>query len=298
MRNKDVILPAAAVFAGLIGLGLRRWELATAFEPETGLAIPGMPATWALVGFSVVVVAAMTLLSRSKHNEFSSYDQAFSAKGNTVYITLMVVSALLMLAAAAAGLLVLPAAYEEAAMMQVQHGGASPAFTIFPRVLLAGLAAASAWCLVKVGRNNYRGEGQGKFSTYLLIPPYTACLWLVVAYQARSGDPVILDYIWELFAIIAAVLGTYFMAGFAFERAKVWRPSAAALCGGYFILVTLGDGHSLSGLLLYAAFLLYLLASVAALLFNAGRPMQEQAPEEQQTLTAKDLIREDNDDEE
>ncbi|NCB63499.1 MAG: hypothetical protein EOM52_07770 [Clostridia bacterium] len=297
MRHKDVILPTAAVLAGLIGLGLRRWELTTAFEPETGLAIPGMPATWAMIGLSVLVVAAMALLGRGRHNDFSGYDQAFSAKGNTVYMTLMVMSALLMLGSCVTGLLALPAAYEEAAIQQVQHGGASPAFTVFPRLLLAGLAAASAWCLVKVGRNNYRDEAGGKFSAYLLIPAYTACLWLVVAYQARSGDPVILDYIWELFAIIAAVLGTYFMAGFAFEHAKVQRSSVTALCGIYFILLTLGDGHSLSALLLYAAFLLYLLSSVTILLFNANRPMLERMRSEQREFHTEDLIREDNHDE-
>ena len=294
MRKKDVILPTLAVFAGLIGLGLRQWELATAFEPDTGLAIAGTPSTWAVIGFTVVLAVVLALLSRGKYNELNSYDQAFCAKGNTVYMLLMVLAAFLMFASCAVGLFALPNAFAEAEAQQIAHGGPSPAFSVFPRALLAILAAASGYGIIKVARNNYRGEGQGKFSAYLLMPAYTACLWLVVAYQARSGDPVILDYVWELFSIMAVVLGSYFMSGFSFERGKVQRTVFALAGGVYLVLLTLGDGHNFSNLLLYAGYLLYLLSSVTILLFNANRPMLERMPEERPEFHIEDLIREDD----
>ena len=65
----------------------------------------------------------------------------------------------------------------------------------------------------------------------LLMPAYTCCMWLIVAYQARAADPVILDYVYELFAIIAVLLGLYFIAGFSFERPKVRRASFFSLLG-------------------------------------------------------------------
>ena len=46
--RKEILLPGIAVAGGAAGLALRRWELATAFEPpEAGfrLHIPGSPAT-------------------------------------------------------------------------------------------------------------------------------------------------------------------------------------------------------------------------------------------------------------
>ena len=52
-----ILLPVLAVVGGVGGFFLRRWELATAFEAETGLAIPGAPATVALIVLSVVVAA-------------------------------------------------------------------------------------------------------------------------------------------------------------------------------------------------------------------------------------------------
>ena len=39
--RKEIVLPAATVAVGAAGFLLRRWELATAFEPDTGLHIPG-----------------------------------------------------------------------------------------------------------------------------------------------------------------------------------------------------------------------------------------------------------------
>lgn len=290
MRKKEILLPVLAVAAGIVGLGLRRWELLTAFEPDTGLAIPGMPATLALVVCSLLAVLLLGLLSRGKHSDLDSYDQAFAAKGNTVYLTLMVSAALLMLLSALLGGLALLPAYEAAALQEAMQGGPSPAFSVLPRALLCGFSAASGVCLLKLGQTSHRGESGGRFNSALLVPAYSACIWLIVAYQSRSGDPVVLDYVWELFAIIAAVLGTYLMAGFAFERAKVRRTTWAMLCAIYFLLLTLADGHSLPTLLLCGGFLLYLLSSVSVLLWNAGRPVPTPAAER---LDPEDLIRED-----
>ncbi len=98
-----------------------------------------------------------------------------------------------------------------------------------------------------------------------------ACMWLVVAYQARAADPVILDYVYELFAIIASLLGLYFTAGFSFERPKVRRASFFSLLGVYFSIVTLADSHDLASMLLYGFAILYLiLTSALTLLCNVS----------------------------
>lgn len=60
--RKELILPVTAIVGGAIGFFLRRQELLTAFEPDTGLPIEGMPVTWALIALSVVVAAVVFLL--------------------------------------------------------------------------------------------------------------------------------------------------------------------------------------------------------------------------------------------
>lgn len=299
--RKEIILPAVAVGGGVAGFFLRRWELRTAFEPDSGLAIPHSPAAWALILFSLVVALILLVLARGRHRPFAGgYDAAFAAKGNTVYIMAVVLGGFLLLVSAALNLLGLPAAYGEAqALFQQTHQG-NPVFTMLPRVLLMVLAAASFPCVLATGRNHYRGQGRGRFSAAALMPAYMACLWLIAAYQTRAGDPVRQDYIYELFAIIAGVLGLYFMAGFAFERAKVFRTVVFSLLGIYFSIVTLADGHSLYVAALYGFLILYLGANTAALLFNDGmsEPKLQTPPEETPAETPDDLETEEISDEE
>lgn len=57
--RKEILLPAVAVAGGGAGFVLRRWELATAFEADTGLPIPGAPATLALIALSVAMAAVL-----------------------------------------------------------------------------------------------------------------------------------------------------------------------------------------------------------------------------------------------
>lgn len=272
--RKEIVLPSLAVGGGIVGLLLRRWELATAFEADTGLVTPNMPSTWALIIWSALLAAAFILLCRGKHRSFAGgYDAAFAAKGNTVYITAMVLAAFLLLASAVLNYMGIPAAYAEAvAAARAGNAQGTPLFNVLPRAILGLLSAVSFFCVLSTGRNNYRGEGKGKFSFPLLAPAYMGCIWLIAAYQVRAGDPVRQGYIYELFAIISSLLGLYFMAGFSFERAKVFRSSLFSLLGVYFSLVTLADGHELYVVLLYGFCILSLTANVTALLANDARP--------------------------
>ena len=272
--RKEIVLPSLAVGGGIVGLLLRRWELTTAFEADTGLVTPNMPSTWALIIWSALLAAAFILLCRGKHRSFAGgYDAAFAAKGNTVYITAMVLGGFLLLASAVLNYMGIPAAYAEAvAAVRAGNAQTTPLFAVLPRAILGALAAVSFFCVLSTGRNNYRGEGKGKFSFPLLAPAYMGCIWLIAAYQVRAGDPVRQDYIYELFAIISSLLGLYFMAGFSFERAKVFRSSLFSLLGVYFSLVTLADGHELYVVLLYGFCILSLTANVTALLANDARP--------------------------
>lgn len=257
MDRNYIAAPAVAVAGGAVGCALRAWGLRTAFEPETGLPIPGMPAH----------LGAYPALHRHGGGAAGAgaglrncplpggYDQAFSAKGSTAYMTCMVLSAFALLAAAA-GMLLDFVQRENTSML---------------RLILAVLCVVSAVCVLSTGRNNYRGEGRGKYNFTLLMPAYTFCVWLIAAYQVRAGDPVQLDYIYEILAIIAALLGLYFTAGFSFERPKAARSALFSLLGVYFSIVTLADRHDLPSTLLYCFAILMLLTSALTLLRNVSQ---------------------------
>lgn len=279
--RKAFLYPAAAIAFGEVGFFLRRWELRSAFEADTGLPIQGAPAFWALVALSFAVAALLLFLSRGEKRPFEGgYDQAFAAKGNTLYIAVMALSACLLLAAGGLTFLMLPEAYGTA-QAQTNMGGPNPMLSVLPKLLLAGLCVGSFFCVLALGRNSYRGEGKGKYSLPLLLPGYLAAFWLITAYQSRAGDPIRQDYIYEVCAIIAVLLAAYFIAGFSFERGKPGRTVFFSLLAVYLCLVTLADGHDLAAMLLFGAFVLYFTAAAAVLLFNGdGRMRSSSAKEE------------------
>ena len=255
--GKKILLPAIAVAGGGAGFALRRWELATAFEPDTGLPIAGSPATTALIALSVLVAAVLLALSLlGKYPRFEGYGQAFRARGNTLYAMAGVLSAFLLIGAG--GLM----AYD---FVQGTN-------QLYTRLIVAAMAVASGACVLVTVQGNFKGTGQGKYSVPLLIPAFAFCVWLIAAYQVRAGDPVQLDYVYELFAIIASLLGLYCTASFSFERGRPFLTCLFSLLGAYFSLVTLADAHDLATILLYAFSIVYLLTGTVTLQYNAARP--------------------------
>lgn len=287
--RKELILPVTAIVGGAIGFFLRRQELLTAFEPDTGLPIEGMPVTWALIALSAAVAVVLLLLCLGVGKGFEGgYDQAFRARDAAPYMMGMTAGAFLTAAAGVLLLLKLPRLYAEASL----ETSGFPMFSLVPMVLLAVLCLCSAWSMLMLGKNNYRGEEKGKYSAWLLIPAYTCCMWLIVSYQEHSGDPIILDYVYQLFSVIAAVLGCYFLSGFGFGRS---RPVAAAFFSAeamYFALVTLADAHEPAFLLLYAGCFFYFAASSVALLYNLGRPLGPRMPGGRRLRTDEKINRE------
>ena len=287
--RKELVLPVTAIAGGAIGFFLRRLELATAFEPDTGLPIQGMPVTWALIALSAAVAVVLLLLCLGVGKGFEGgYDQAFQARDAAPYMMGMTAGAFLTAAAGVLLLLKLPRLYAEASL----ETSGFPMFSLVPMVLLAVLCLCSAWSMLMLGKNNYRGEEKGKYSAWLLIPAYTCCMWLIVSYQEHSGDPIILDYVYQLFSVIAAVLGCYFLSGFGFGRS---RPAAAAFFSAeamYFALVTLADAHEPAFLLLYAGCFFYFAASSVALLYNLGRPLGPRMPGGRRLRTDEKINRE------
>ena len=203
------------------------------------------------------MAVVLALLCRGKYPAFTGYDQAFQAKGNTAYATAGILSAFLLLAAAA--------------LLVYEFFQAGPD-RVYTNLLVAALALAAGFCVMGTVQNNFKGLGRGKLNFTLLLPAYACCVWLIAAYQVRAGDPVQLDYVFELFAIIASLLGLYFHAAFAFTKGRPFWAVFFALLGIYFSTTTLADGHELGFTLLYAFAIVYLAVSAITLLYNAGRP--------------------------
>ena len=206
----------------------------------------------ALAALSLLVAAVFLLLCRNPRNESRQYGDAFAADGRWGYLILSGVASAMLLLAGVFGLL-------------GEFSGGSPGLL---RILLWFLCLVSFLCVIFTVLANFRGERLNS-SMMLLAPAYTFCVWLVTAYQKRAADPVVLDYMYELLAIICALLAFYFIAGFSFSKGQVWSSALFCLLSVYFGIVTLADGHEVRQRLLILFSILYHLATVSVLLYNA-----------------------------
>ena len=267
---KKYLPPLIALISGAVGFGLRKWQLAAAFEPDTKLAIPNAPSALALVVFSLAVALFLLGLCRGQEKKLT-WDVAFAAgRQNTVFVTALLLSAILLLGSAGVELVnhsVNAAAYAGETKIARMASAALPPLRIF--LCLGGLPAVFLWA-----RAIFRGEG-GNESLAALVPCLLYCIWLISDYQLRSADPVVMDYVYEVFAIVTALLGLYYIAGHAFGNGRPGRALYFCLLGTYFSLVTLADAHSLADLLRYGFAVLYLTAH-AVLILN--HPPVEEAP--------------------
>ena len=275
--RKEILLPVSAVVLGAGGLALRRWELATAFE-ETGLVTPGMPSTLALGALSIVAAVLFLALALLLRPVEGKRTEEATLKGDTLALSSTVLGAFLLLGSAALGCLELGAQFREAAALAAQGKGGNPVLVVLLPFALTLLCLGSGVSLLSVGKDAYRGGGVRRFSGTVLLSAYTCCIWLISAYQGRASDPVVQDYLYELMAIICALLAFYYVAGSAFEHPRPGKTMFFSLCAVYFCLVTLADEHSAAELLRYGGCVFALMP--AAL----GRPLGPRMPGEEQTI--------------
>lgn len=271
MKRKWLCLPVALVGGG-VGFGLRRWQLATGFEAGTGLSIPGAPAAAALVAWSCVIAAVVGLLLWRSPSMPRETEKAFHAKGEAPFLTAAVLSGFLLMASGGAEAMTLYSAGWRLADLRLGADLLTPA-----RVLLSLLGGV---CVILWTRGLSREDGGTRESLAILELCLLFCVWLISDFRTRAIDPVTMNYVFEVGAIVCSLMGLYYIAGYSFQMSKPRRTALFCTMGPYFAMVTLADGHSPADLCRYGSIILFLTAH-AALLLTA--PQEEPAPAEVET---------------
>ena len=245
----NLILPLALALAGgVLGFFLRSWELAVVFDAN-GLPALGSAPSLLLIALCVVLAAVFVVLLRRPKHRPADYSEAFSAKNNWLYLVDMALSA---------------AAILFAGVIELRSGESCSLLC----KLTGCMCLLSFLCILATAWSNFQGKPL-RFSLTLLAPGYTLCLWLVTAYQQRAADPVVLDYVYEMLAIICTLLGLYFSAGYSFARPSFHLCALFGLLGLFFTLVTLADPHTTADRLMLLFALLYPLSHLTALLYHS-----------------------------
>ena len=277
MRKKLPLI--LTLLGGAVGFALRKWQLTAGFEPDTRLPIPGAPSALLLVALSVVIAAGLLLLLWPGKGSAPAEVAFSAARDNTLYLTAAVLAGFLLLLSTGFELFTFTSAYG-AAGEDVNQVSRVASMVLPPlRILfcVAGLPCSLLWA-----RKLYRG-GDVREQLPLLELCLLFCLWLITDYQSRAADPIIMDYVYEVFAIVCSLLGLYYLAGWSFQTGKPRRTIFFCLMGSYFSLVTLADAHTGAEMARLGFAVLFLTAHAALLLHRPAYTEDENGAPDAET---------------
>lgn len=250
-RNLGFALVLSTVGLGLAGLFLRRWQLATAFEPSTGLLIAGRPATAVLIAAGVLAAAILgALVWALFRGEAPKGYLANLAAPNLIPGILTLLAGTLLFGAGVVGIRNYFLHLDERVIRLIQ------AICLIPTGVCAGLIGL-------LGQQ--RKEARGRFHGALLAPGYCACVWLVAAFQGHTANPNVMEYVVLLLGICCAIIASYAIASFSFEKSRPILCGFFAALGVVLLMTASADRPWGIDLLTLLGFEVYLLSQLICL---------------------------------
>ena len=268
--KKSFLLPLIAILGGLIGMGLRQWHLLSAYEFGTGLPIPGAPATFALIALGVLVTAVLLLLARrsSPSSPLPQGSAYFQSRGAGV----LLLSGAAGILTAAAGALYLSGVYSAYQSYVPKLGEPPFLLTNILSIILGILCLFAGASLLLTAFTSYQAKPPKSQSLALLIPAYACCIWLMVSYQGWASDPIISDYVFTMFAIMASMIAYYYLAAFSFASPRPVIFSTLAALGIFFSCIAILPSTALPAKLMLIAQICCWIAMLYALNRNLQAP--------------------------
>lgn len=259
--RKSLLLPAAAVVAGVVGLLVRLLYLKNGFEMDTGLPVSGAPTMWVMLLVSVAVVVVLALLCRGKHQKFDQcYTGAFRphgllwAAGALAGAVLLVVGGFLSLAA-----------WVSSPLDEFGQRTLSVSWLLLG--ILALLAGAGIYLI-----QQKMGRGLPILTGWTAMPGFACCLWIMANYYTYwAAEPSLGKYGIPMLAVALSLLACLEMGALAFGKVKTGLVLFLCLAGAAFDLMALADGLPLADTALYLGMTFYLLATAGALADNDAR---------------------------
>ena len=265
--RKDIVLPALAAVGGAAGFVLRRWQLASAYVPETGLFVHGAPATLALLGLTGLLMLAFALLVQGDKEGPEDFLPAFGCP-EAGQMTISAAAGLLMMLSGALGL--------KDALAGLQVWRAAP--ELYPMANPGSQLLASVLCLpaglgvLLMGRAAYRYELDDWACRLAPFPALAGLVWLFATHLKHGVEPVLMKYGFELLAVLLLTLAHYYAAAFLYGRPRRRRTAFLALAGAAVGIISLADRPDLFTAAATLAFSLSALAFARALLRSTFGP--------------------------
>ena len=269
MRN-DIVLPGLALTGGVGGFLARRWQLASAYVPETGLFTRGAPATLVLMGLFWLPAMADEVVECGRREGLEDFLPAFGSP-DVGQMTVFAASWVLFLAAGGFGM---QAGFRG---LRLWRGNPELYQLSLPasQLLAGGLFVLAGFGVLSMGRMAYRGELNSVGCRLASFPALAGLVWLFATHLKHGTEPVLMKYGFVLFAALLLTLAHYYAAGFLFGKPHPRRTAFLALLGVALGVTSLADGPDLFTAAATAAFSLSALGLARALL---GGPWPERMP--------------------
>lgn len=258
--KKEILLPTVAWLGGVAGFALRRWELATAYDPELRL-MQQCPATWMLWALGAVLLVLFSLSCLSMGREKRSPAQWFYMP-RTGYMTMAVCAGFLLMITGLVGFWQQRTLYHKEPV----------AMLCYVLCLVGGV------CVLMMGQAVYRGRWSRNTPVLVMGPSFCTLVWLVATYQENARQPEVGLFVWQILSACAVVLALYGMVTLAIGKGGAGRTCVFTLMGISLSAITLADGHDLADTLLYLFAMIYLTAQAYLLL--GPTPAEQSKPEE------------------
>lgn len=276
--KKHLALPLVGIIGAAAAFVLRLLYNRTAFEPDTGLPIPGNPAGFYLPGLLAALALVCVLLAQKlpggREERAPGFSPAFACE--ILPRMLLVMGAFFWLVSGVWDLLggmFFAYPYAVSADPALPSLLAQTSFSSLLLTRISGvLSVVCAACLFPVASACRRG-GRLRFNgANLLIPVAGLVVRLVLTYRAVSINPVLQSYYVELLALCGLILCLYRASSFAYgdgrtRRFAVYAAMAAVLCAA-----ALADCAGLAELLLYGGGCLVALGLLTARLDGIDEP--------------------------
>lgn len=107
------------------------------------------------------------------------------------------------------------------------------------KLLSTALLAATALCWAVIALQRQQGKLVSVW--FFIIPTVFFGVELVDEFRSWGTDPQILDYCYELLALIATMCASFHMGGFCFEKGQRRQTVFFCLCGVFFSAAALAD---------------------------------------------------------
>ena len=259
--------------AGALGIAaaaalLRRWQLGSAFEPDTGLSIPGSPASVILACVLVMAAAWFTILALSQPvsheprtaGQAGRWDLVFLDTGELAYPILVILAAVLALAAVPILLKTGLGQWQDyqaaVAARKLNDSVQLPSNNGSLTIATAVGAAMSFLGLLQMGRDGLHAGRRGRGGFAAALPGVAGCVWLMESFRAHAANPVRWDYALLLLAIVCGMLLYMDFAGMsagpARPRRLLWVAAMALALSAPALASALAEGSIADALLLCA----------------------------------------------